>query len=176
MHSLLKIVPALKIQRHVGEVIIITKYTNIVAVLTILKKHISYQYKLLSCISGVDLALKSYRFVIAYDLLNPNTASRIRVKTFLNELNSILTVERVFYNATWWEREIWDMFGIKFLESSDPRRILTDYGFHGHPLRKDFPLSGYVEVFYDERKNRINTQSVRLSQKYRSFGFKSPWE
>lgn len=176
MHNFLKILPIFLLQKCFEETIIIVKHTNIITILMLLKKHIYFQYKVLSCISGVDLLLTNYRFVIVYDLLNLETACRIRIKAFLNGLNQIFSSHKVFYNANWWEREIWDMFGIKFLNHLDLRRILTDYGFEGYPLRKDFPLSGYVEIYYDEVKKRICTQSTNLSQKYRNFCFKNPWE
>lgn len=176
MINLLKILPIFVIQKCLEEVIIITHSNYILTVMNILKKHAYYQYKLLSCISGVDLLLKNYRFSVVYDLLNVDTAARIRIKTFLDGFNSVESVQSIFYNANWWEREIWDMFGIKFLNHPDLRRILTDYGFEGYPLRKDFPLSGYVEVYYDEVKKRINMQPLNLSQKYRNFCFKNPWE
>lgn len=140
-----------------------------------LKKHIFFQYNLLSCISGVDLLNTKYRFCIAYDLLSITFNTRLRIKIFVDEIGTIPTLVPIFINSNWWEREIWDLFGVYFLEHPDLRRILTDYGFEGHPLRKDFPLSGYIELRYDIKKKRIISESLELSQDFRSFSFEMPW-
>jgi len=143
--------------------------------LTLLKKHISYQYKLLSCISGVDLLGKAYRFVVVYDLLSLTFNSRLKVKTFVNEITFLPSSVSTFINADWWEREIWDLYGIYFTNHPDLRRILTDYGFEGHPMRKDFPLSGYIELRYDESKKRVITEAIQLTQEFRTFTLETPW-
>ena len=101
--------------------------------------------------------------------------SRLRLKVFTNELQSLPSSVKIFINANWWEREIWDLYGIYFDQHPDLRRILTDYGFEGHPLRKDFPLSGYIEVRYDDNKKRIVVEPLELTQEARSFTFESPW-
>jgi NADH:ubiquinone oxidoreductase subunit C len=101
--------------------------------------------------------------------------NRIRVKIFINEITSVLSSTSVFINANWWEREVWDLFGIFFENHMDLRRILTDYGFEGHPMRKDFPLFGYVELRYNENKKRIVSDKVQLSQEFRIFSFDTPW-
>jgi NADH-quinone oxidoreductase subunit C len=130
---------------------------------------------MLSCISGVDFLDKTYRFCVVYDLLSLTYNSRLRVKVFVNEITSVPSSVNVFINANWWEREIWDLYGIYFDKHPDLRRILTDYGFEGHPMRKDFPLSGYVEVRYSESKKRIVVEPLELTQEFRSFSFQTPW-
>jgi NADH:ubiquinone oxidoreductase subunit C len=101
--------------------------------------------------------------------------SRIRVKIFVNEITSICSSILIYKSANWWEREIWDLFGIYFRKHPDLRRILTDYGFEGYPLRKDFPLSGYVEVRYNQKKKRVILQPIELAQEFRSFTFERSW-
>lgn len=162
-----------------NELVYVVHKKNLLLVLNTLKYHIKFQYKLLSCISGVDLLGSSlntqYRFSIVYDLLSLLFNSRIRVKIFLNEVSLIMSATSVFINANWWEREVWDMFGIWFLNHPDLRRILTDYGFDGFPLRKDFPLTGYFEVAYDLKKKRILSKPCEFSQEFRSFVFENTW-
>jgi NADH dehydrogenase (ubiquinone) Fe-S protein 3 len=130
---------------------------------------------MLSCISGVDLVSNTNRFVVVYELLSLTYNSRIRVKVFVDEKEKLRSICALFINSNWWEREIWDMYGVYFDNHPDLRRILTDYGFEGHPLRKDFPISGYVEVKYDENKKRIVVEPLELSQELRLFSFSSPW-
>jgi NADH dehydrogenase (ubiquinone) Fe-S protein 3 len=129
----------------------------------------------LSCISGVDILNNKYRFSIVYDLLSTVFNSRIRVKIHVNEVTSVDSVVSIYRNANWWEREVWDMYGLYFQNHPDLRRILTDYGFEGYPLRKDFPLSGYVEVRYDQTKKRIVVEPIELTQEFRSFNYETPW-
>jgi NADH dehydrogenase (ubiquinone) Fe-S protein 3 len=130
---------------------------------------------MLSCISGVDLVSNTNRFVVVYELLSLTYNSRIRIKVFVDEKEKLKSICALFINSNWWEREIWDMYGVYFDNHPDLRRILTDYGFEGHPLRKDFPISGYVEVKYDENKKRIVVEPLELSQELRLFSFSSPW-
>ena len=130
---------------------------------------------MLSNISGADYPLKNKRFEIVYDLLSICFNSRIRVKTSVNELTTVESSMSIFSAANWYEREIWDLFGIFFKNHSDLRRILTDYGFEGHPLRKDFPLSGYTEVKYSENSKRVINETIEFAQEYRTFDFFSPW-
>jgi NADH/F420H2 dehydrogenase subunit C len=157
------------------EIQIITNYKYILFVLNVLKLHTNYKYNLLSCISGIDLLNKKYRFCVAYDIVSLPFNSRIRIKIFLNEVTSVTSSISVFINANWWEREIWDLYGIFFNDHVDLRRILTDYGFEGHPMRKDFPLIGYIELRYNENKKRIISDKVQLTQEYRTFSFETPW-
>lgn len=157
------------------ENIIITPRKNLIFTLYCLKKHINYQFKLLSCISGVDFIHMQNRFSVVYDLLSLTFNTRVRLKIYLNEINSVESSISIYPNADWWEREVWDMYGIYFNRHPDLRRILTDYGFEGYPMRKDFPLSGYVELRYDQTKKRIVIEPVQLAQEFRSFNFETPW-
>ena len=128
-----------------------------------------------SCISGVDLITSTYRFSVVYDLLSLVYNVRIRIKVFVDAVTPVFSICSVYKCADWWEREVWDMFGIYFENHPDLRRILTDYGFEGYPLRKNFPLSGFVEVRYDEVYKRVITEPVVLTQEYRTFKFTLPW-
>jgi NADH/F420H2 dehydrogenase subunit C len=125
---------------------------------------------------AVDYPEREARFEIVYNMISVRYNSRIRVKTSVNEVTPVDSVAEVFKAANWWEREVWDLFGVFFSNHPDLRRILTDYGFEGHPLRKDFPLSGYVEVRYDETAKRVVCEPVELTQEFRSFDFASPWD
>lgn len=173
------ILPIVFTQKFNNELTYIIHKKNIIFTLQALKLHIKFQYKMLSCISGVDLLCSflntNYRFSIVYDLLSLRFNTRLRIKIFLNELSTILSSTVVFINANWWEREIWDMFGIWFENHPDLRRILTDYGFDGFPLRKDFPLTGYSEVLYDFNKKRIISKPCEFSQEFRFFLFENSW-
>jgi len=128
-------------------------------------------------ICGVDYPTRSHRFEVVYNLLSHKFSSRIRVKTYADEVTPVPTAVGVFRGADWYEREVWDMYGVFFSGHPDLRRILTDYGFEGHPLRKDFPLTGYTEVRYDEEKKRVVYEPLQLTQAFRNFeGATSPWE
>ena len=175
INQLKKIIPTLIIQNINKELICVTSSEELIFSLTCLKYHVNFQYSLLSCISGIDLLNKKYRFCIAYDFLSLSFNSNIRIKTFINEITFVNSLVKLYINANWWEREIWDMFGIYFNNHPDLRRILTDYGFEGHPMRKDFPLSGFIELRYDENKKRIVVEPIELSQNFRNFNFNGPW-
>ena len=140
-----------------------------------LKIHTNTQYTVLSSISGVDYHERSRRFEVSYDLLSVKFNSRIRVKTFVDEITPLESAVSVYPCATWWEREVWDMFGVFFDKNSEIKRILTDYGFEGHPLRKDFPLSGFVESRYDDSLKRVVCEPLENAQEFRSFDFSSGW-
>ena len=127
-------------------------------------------------ICGVDWPERAERFDVVYNLLSVSLNQRLRVIATTDETAPVPSVHTVWPVATWWEREAWDLFGIVFSGQPDLRRILTDYGFEGHPLRKDFPLTGYVEVRYDEDRKAVVYEPVRLTQDFRSFDFMSPWE
>jgi NADH/F420H2 dehydrogenase subunit C len=157
------------------ELTVITLHNDVFVVLYTLKNHVNYRYKLLSCISGVDFFHKLYRFCVVYDLLSLLFNCRIRVKIFVNEITPVNSSIKVYVNANWWEREIWDLFGIYFDKHGDLRRILTDYGFEGHPMRKDFPLSGYIEFRYNDVKKKMVSDHVQLSQEYRTFSSALSW-
>lgn len=141
-----------------------------------LKNHTSCQFTQLVDMIGVDYPERKNRFEVVYNLLSINYNSRIKVKTFTDELTPIDSVTDIFRSAGWYEREVWDMYGVYFIGNPDLRRILTDYGFEGHPLRKDFPLSGYTEVRYDEEHKRVVHEPVEMTQEFRNFDFITPWE
>jgi NADH dehydrogenase (ubiquinone) Fe-S protein 3 len=170
-----KILPSLAYQRLDNEITLVVSVDKLIFSLNVLKNHVGYQYQLLSCVSGVDFLGKDYRFSVVYDLLSLTYSSRIRIKVFVNEITSVPSCVYIFANANWWEREIWDLYGIYFVNHPDLRRILTDYGFEGYPMRKDFPLSGYVELRYNESKKRIVVEPIELAQEFRSFTFETPW-
>jgi NADH/F420H2 dehydrogenase subunit C len=154
---------------------LITAPDYLIFVANVLKNHINYQYTLLSCISGVDLLKQNYRFMIAYEFLSLTFNSRMRIKVFVNDYDYIPSLTFLFVNANWWEREVWDLFGLFFFNHPDLRRILTDYGFEGYPLRKDFPLFGFRELRYDNNQKIIVSEPVVLSQEFRFFDYETPW-
>ena len=125
---------------------------------------------------GVDYPERAERFDVVYHLLSPTQNLRIRVKLTTDENSPVPSITDIFPGAVWFEREAYDMYGILFSDHPDLRRILTDYGFDGHPLRKDFPLTGFVEVRYDEERKRVVYEPVKLAQEFRSFDYLSPWE
>jgi NADH dehydrogenase (ubiquinone) Fe-S protein 3 len=143
---------------------------------TFLKNHTQTQYKVLIDVTAVDYPSREQRFEVVYHLLSVHHNSRLRIKTSVDELTPVDSLVSLYNSANWWERETWDMFGIFFANHPDLRRILTDYGFEGHPLRKDFPLSGFVEVRYDDSEKRVLTEPLEMTQEFRSFDFESPWE
>ncbi|XP_069762133.1 NADH dehydrogenase [ubiquinone] iron-sulfur protein 3, mitochondrial [Narcine bancroftii] len=149
---------------------------GIVPVITFLRDHTNAQFKSLADETAVDVPTRPFRFEIVYNLLSLQFNSRIRVKTYTDELTPLDSLVPVFQAANWYEREIWDMFGVFFANHPDLRRILTDYGFEGHPFRKDFPLSGYVEIRYDDEVKRVVAEPVELAQEFRKFDLNSPWE
>ncbi len=127
-------------------------------------------------ICGVDFPERAARFDVVYNLLSVTRNERIRVVVPTDEQTPVDSVSALWPCATWWEREVWDLFGIRFEGLADHRRIVTDYGFEGHPLRKDFPLTGYVEVHYDDERKAVVYNKVKLTQEFRNFDFLSPWE
>jgi len=158
-----------------NEVIYTINNQSVIPFFTFMKNHEDAQYNLLVDITAVDSPHKEERFTIVYQLLSIRHNARITVKVNTTTLNPIDSLTPLFHNATWYEREIYDMFGIGFHNNNDLRRILTDYGFQGHPLRKDFPLSGYVEVRYDDSEKRVITEPLQLAQEFRSFELQNPW-
>jgi NADH-quinone oxidoreductase subunit C len=135
-----------------------------------------FGFKQLVDVCGADYPERDPRFDVIYNLLNLTDNVRVRVKVHTDENTPVDSVSDVFKSAIWFERETWDMYGIYFSKHPDLRRILTDYGFEGHPLRKDFPLTGYVELRYDEEQRRVVYEPVKLQQDFRRFDFESPWE
>jgi len=159
-----------------GELIVVARAAAIVEVLTFLRNDSNCQFKVLVDVCGVDYPQREPRFDVVYNLLSMTQNQRIRVKVMVDEDTPVPTAIPVFSAAGWFEREAWDMYGIMFSNHPDLRRILTDYGFEGHPLRKDFPLTGRVEVRYDEAQKRVVYDPVELTQDFRTFDFLSPWE
>lgn len=176
LKSLIEIAPIFKIQIHQKEISFIIKKNHLLLVLTLLKNHVQCQFKILTCISSVDYPFNKYRFKVVYELLSIRFNTRLRIKTITDEVSPVESCERVFASAGWYESESWDMFGISFYNHNNLIRLLTDYGFEGYPLRKDFPLSGFVEVSYDYTRKRVVNDRIELSQEYRAFKFISPWE
>lgn len=149
---------------------------QIVKVLSFLRDDRDCRFSILVDICGVDWPAREKRFDVVYHLLSLHQNHRIRVKVEADEVTPVPSVTGVFANADWFERELWDMFGVRVADHPDLRRILTDYGFEGHPLRKDFPLSGHVELRYDDELKRVVYEPVKLPQEFRNFDFLSPWE
>jgi NADH-quinone oxidoreductase subunit C len=141
-----------------------------------LKNDSRYQFVSLIDICGVDWLQRDERFDVVYHLLSPTKNLRVRVKIAVSDDMAVESVASLFPGADWYEREVWDMYGIPFTNHPDLRRILTDYGFEGHPLRKDFPLTGFVELRYDDTAKRVVYEPVNLKQEFRNFDFLSPWE
>jgi NADH-quinone oxidoreductase subunit C len=159
-----------------GELTITVGRDAIVDVLTKLRDGEGCKFEILIDICGVDYPARPNRFDVVYHLLSPRLNQRIRIKLETNEADAVPSAIPVFPAANWFEREAYDMFGILFSGHPDLRRLLTDYGFQGHPLRKDFPLTGHVEVRYDDEAKRVVYEPVKLAQDFRSFDFESPWE
>ena len=159
-----------------GELTVVVRADEIVSVLTALRDDSTCLFEQLIDICGVDYPEREKRFDVVYHLLSPRKNQRIPVKCQTNADAPVPSVVGLFPVANWYEREAYDMYGILFAGHPDLRRILTDYGFQGHPLRKDFPLTGYVEVRYDDDQKRVVYEPVKLTQEFRSFDFESPWE
>jgi len=158
------------------ELTLVTSAENIVALLTFLRDDVRCQFVNLTDICGVDWPGRPQRFDVVYHLLSPRQNLRVRIKVATGEDEPIPSATAVFPGADWFEREAYDLYGILFTGHPDLRRILTDYGFEGYPLRKDFPLTGFVEVRYDDEAKRVVYEPVALKQEFRSFDFLSPWE
>ncbi len=159
-----------------GELAVFVRTAAITDVLTFLRNDSNCQFKVLVDVCGADYPQRDPRFDVVYNLLSLTQNQRIRVKVSTDEETPVPTATTVFSSAGWFERETWDLYGIMFSDHPDLRRILTDYGFEGHPLRKDFPLTGRVEVRYDEAQKRVVYDPVQLTQDFRTFDFLSPWE
>ena len=159
-----------------NELIVSTKITSIYKLINNLKQLDGLNFEMLLDITAVDYPKRSKRFELVYILLSLKNKFRLRVKVFLNEDDIVPSITSIYKSASWYEREVWDMYGISFKNNNDLRRILTDYGFEGFPLRKDFPLTGFVELRYDDSKKKVTYSKVKLTQDYRNFDFLSPWE
>ncbi len=160
----------------VDELILWATPASLVPLLTFLRDDRRCLFKLLVDICGVDFPERTQRFEVVYNLLSLANNLRVRIKVATDEETPVPSVSSIYRAAGWFEREAWDLYGIFFSGHDDLRRLLTDYGFEGHPLRKDFPLTGYVEVRYDEEQKRVVYETVKLTQEFRSFDFMSPWE
>ncbi len=161
---------------HHGELTLGVAVERIVEVLTLLRDNTRCQFEVLIDICGVDYPKREKRFDVVYHLLSPRLNQRIRVKIATDDATPVPSVVDIFPAANWYEREAYDMYGILFSGHPDLRRLLTDYGFQGYPLRKDFPLTGHVEVRYDDALKRVVYEPVKLTQEFRTFDFESPWE
>ena len=159
-----------------GELNVTTTAENVIALLTFLRDDAKCGFVNMTDICGVDWPQRADRFDVVYHLLSPKKNLRIRIKVPVGEDQPVPSACSVYPGADWFEREAWDMYGILFTGHPDLRRILTDYGFEGHPLRKDFPTTGFVEVRYDDAAKRVVYEPVELKQEFRNFDFLSPWE
>src|SRR5712672_3138182 len=149
---------------------------DIVKVVTFLRDDERCQFWSFIDITAVDWPARERRFDVVYHFLSPKQNKRIRIKAMTDEATPVPSIFSEFPGAEWFERETWDLYGVMFTDHPDMRRLLTDYGFEGHPLRKDFPLPGFVEVRYDDQEKRVLYEPVRLNQEFRKFDFLSPWE
>ena len=149
---------------------------DLLEVILFLKNNDETRFRQLIDITAVDYPEKDKRFKLVYLLLSHEFNQRIIINFYINENEVVSTLTSIMPAANWMEREVFDMYGVKFKDHPDLRRILTDYGFEGHPLRKDFPLTGFVELRYDETKKKVSYSKVKLTQDYRNFDFLSPWE
>jgi NADH-quinone oxidoreductase subunit C len=159
-----------------GELMLGVRPQAIVKVLSFLRDDRKCRFEQLMDVCGADYPDRPERFEVVYNLLSVTYNRRIRVKVGVGEETPVPSVSAVYPVANWFERETWDFFGVLFENHPDLRRILTDYGFEGHPLRKDFPLTGYVELRYDDELKRVVYEPVKLTQEFRTFDFLSPWE
>lgn len=159
-----------------GDLTIHVAADDIVDVISFLKRDVQCQFISIIDVCGVDYPARARRFDVVYHLLSPRQNQRIAVKLQADEDTVVPSITSIFPGADWYERETYDLYGILFSGHPDLRRILTDYGFEGHPLRKDFPLTGFVEVRYDDEVKRVVYEPVELKQEFRNFDFISPWE
>ncbi len=159
-----------------GDLALTAKRESIVEVATFLRDDPKCRFIAFVDVCGADYPAREFRFDVIYHLLSPHLNQRIRIKIETNDSTAVPSISGVFPGADWFERETYDLYGVLFSGHPDLRRILTDYGFDGHPLRKDFPLTGFVEVRYDEERHRVVYEPVSLPQEFRSFDYLSPWE
>ncbi len=159
-----------------GELTLYAGRDHVLKVLKFLRDDPECQFRQLVDICGADYPERAERFEVVYHMLSLSQNNRVRVKISATEDVPVPSATALFSSANWYEREVWDMYGVYFTGHPDLRRILTDYGFEGHPQRKDFPLTGYVEVRYDEERKRVVYEPVQLTQDFRKFEFMSPWE
>jgi len=160
----------------VGELTLVVDRAAIIDVIGFLHDDANCRFMSIADICGVDYPGRAERFDVVYHLLSPYRNLRVRVKVTTDEATPVPSLTPIFPGADWYEREAYDLYGILFSGHPDLRRLLTDYGFDGHPLRKDFPLTGFVEVRYDEERKRVVYEPVKLAQEFRNFDYLSPWE
>ncbi|KAI1805323.1 hypothetical protein F4811DRAFT_227638 [Daldinia bambusicola] len=159
------------------ELVIYIPPSGVIPVFSFLKYNTAAEFTQMTTVTGVDFPTRDQRFEVVYNLLSVRHNARIRVKTYADEATPVPSVTPLYDGANWYEREVYDLFGVFFVGHPDLRRIMTDYGFEGHPLRKDFPLTGYTEIRYDEEKKRIVTEPLELTQAFRNFeGGSTAWE
>ena len=159
-----------------GELTIFAKAADVVKVVTFLRDDPACQFICIIDVTAIDWPGREQRFDVVYHFMSPRLNQRIRLKIMADETTAVPSIINVFRGADWFERETYDLYGVLFSGHPDMRRILTDYGFDGHPLRKDFPVTGFVEVRYDDEQKRVVYDKVRLAQEFRTFDFLSPWE
>lgn len=169
------IIPIIKIQYNLSQICLTTYISYFKTTLHIFKNHFKYNFKILTAISCTDYLKNLNRFSIFYEILSIKYNNRLRLKILTNELLPIYTIKSIYISAIWWEDEIWDLFGVTFLKRKNLIRLLTDYGFIGFPLRKDFPLSGFNDCKYSLITNKICYNNLETAQKIRNFYFASPW-
>ena len=159
-----------------GELTVTVERDAVVDVVTFLRDDAKCRFISIIDVCGVDYPEREQRFDVVYHLLSPHLNQRIRVKLEADDVEPVPSIAGIFPGADWFEREAYDLYGMLFTGHPDLRRILTDYGFDGHPLRKDFPTTGFVEVRYDEERKRVVYEPVKLAQEFRQFDYLSPWE
>lgn len=159
-----------------GELTVLARAADVVKVATFLRDDPACQFVCIIDVTAVDWPNREQRFDVVYHFLSPRLNQRIRLKVMIDEVTPVPSLIDVFRGADWFEREAYDLYGVLFTGHPDMRRILTDYGFQGHPLRKDFPLTGFVEVRWDDEQKRVVYDKVQLAQEFRNFDFLSPWE
>ena len=159
-----------------GELMITARAEQIIKVVTFLRDDPQCLFKVMVDICGADFPERPKRFEVIYNFLSMVHNQRVRVKVEADDQTPVPSITGLHNSANWFEREVWDMYGVMFDGHPDLRRLLTDYGFEGHPMRKDFPLTGYVELRYDDEQKRVVYEPVQLTQEFRSFDFESPWE
>lgn len=176
--ALLAVIPEARLttQRGGAELVLHTDREGLLALMLTLRDTPGLEFAQCMDICGVDWPERSERFEVVYNLLSLTLNQRLRVIVPASESTPVPSVAAIWPSATWFERETWDMYGVVFAGLEDMRRLLTDYGFEGHPLRKDFPLSGHIELRYDEERKQVVYEPVKLTQDFRSFDFLSPWE
>jgi len=172
-NTLFEILPFYTLENKVDHFIGVVSFKDLKCCLRILRDFSLFQYKVLTAISIVDYPSRKIRFEVVYELLSLRFNNRLRLKTYVDERSHLESVESLYTCANWWEREAYDMFGVFFKNHSDLRRILSDYGFEGHPLRKDFPLSGYLDLRYDDLSKKVVYDNLSIDQAYRQFTYKT---